>query len=113
MQVDWNCNSTEQVDSDFVLPANSQQTRVSMFHFASKLCQYGVSSRAGAAIWNAAVKDLTDNGIVAGSSSLSSNLIADQFKVKREMNKFSNLQKQNQDENIERQNGLVCIGCDG
>ena len=54
-------------DSNFEVPQVTHQTKqtwVEMYHFASELNRYHVGERAGAALWNAAIKDLEEASVI-------------------------------------------------
>ena len=91
-------------DENFFVRKNhksSRQKRMEMSFFDVKFCQYGVSSRAGAALWNSALEDLRAGGFFYETSDTSDKLVADHHKLKREMEKIAMSQRLEQEQVIE------------
>ena len=78
-------------DSNFEVPQVTHQTKqtwVEMYHFASELNRYHVGERAGAALWNAAIKDLEEASVIIkekDTTNITENLTVDRFKCCSEM----------------------------
>ena len=66
--------------------SETKETRLDMGLFVSKLVQFHVSDKAGAQLWNAVVKCMTNAGYIENDSSsiIKEDLIADHRKIERE-----------------------------
>ena len=94
----------------------SNQTRMSMHHFAAETRRYFVGERAGAALWNAVIKDLEEAGVIkggTGDTEITESLTVDRYKCRRELKKFGSLAHKNENMKLMNDGGLKCIGSDG
>lgn len=96
----------------------TDQTRVEMHHFAAEIRRYHGGERAGAALWNAAIKDLEEAGAIHADgenkdADISERYTVDRYKCRRELKKFGASAKEKQNDKLQRGGGLTCIGADG
>ena len=70
----------------------TKMTTIKMDLFVAELTRYGISDRAGAAVWNGVVKTLEDNEILMkeDETSITENLTVDRYKIRREKDSFGN-----------------------
>ena len=92
----------------------SNRNTVNMGPFAAEVCRYSVSDRAAAALWNAAVKCLTDATLMTfeDNGEVDDLVKTDKNKIRREKRKFAVKEKARVDEEISS-SGIECIGTDG
>ena len=87
-------------------PASNQNT-TDMTFYTAEVCRYGISDRAAAALYNAALK--TVNLI----SDDETKLVVDKSKVRRAREIFSAKQKNLRQERLQAGGGIQCLGTDG
>ena len=96
-------------DQDFHVKTKlkSQQNRTELTFYIAEVSRYGVSDRAAAALYNAALKtvDLINDD--------NTKLVVDQSKIRRARDIFSAKQKEIRKEKLEAGGGLECLGSDG
>ena len=99
------------MDEDGNFEANDKtetnQNRTDMSYYIAEVCRYGVSDRAAAALYNAALK--TVNVI----TDVENNLVVDKSKVRRAREIFSSKEKALRKERLEAGGGIQCLGSDG
>ena len=96
-------------DDDFteIIRNSSNQNRTDLSSYTAEVIRYGVSDRAAAALYNAALKTIDaikENGIT---------LVVDQAKIRRSRDIFSAKQKNIRKEKLQMENGIKCFGSDG
>ena len=99
-------------DNDFTTATrrsrkNNHQNRTDLAWYTAEVIRYGVSDRAAAALYNAALKTvgaITDN---------TTNLVVDQAKIRRSRDIFSAKQNNIRMEKFQQEGGMECFGSDG
>ena len=96
-------------DDDFteIIRNSSNQNRTDLSSYTAEVIRYGVSDRAAAALYNAALKTIDaikENDIT---------LVVDQAKIRRSRDIFSAKQKNIRKEKLQMENGIKCFGSDG
>ena len=99
----------EHMDDAFEGPSeqSSNQNRLNLDYFIAEVVRYGVSDRAAAALFNAAVKSV--ELLCDGSDKLA----VDKFKISRGRESLGQRQRKEKDREIQSIGGLQCIGSDG
>ena len=92
---------------------DSKKTTIKIDLYAAELTRYGVSDRAGAALWNACIKCLEENNVIQneGETTITENLTVDRYKIRRSKDSFARKQKAKKRE--ETKDGIECFGTDG
>jgi hypothetical protein len=92
---------------------DTKKTTIKIDLYAAELARYGVSERAGAALWNANIKCLEENNVLKkeGDTTITENLTVDRYKIRRAKEAFAKKQKEKKKE--ETKDGIECIGTDG
>ena len=96
----------QDIDPDFTIKKVTQH-RTDITLFAAEVVRNGVSARAGAALYNAALKS---HGLISDTDT---KLVCDKNKLRRAMDLYAAQQKYLKDENILSSGGIQCIGSDG
>ena len=96
-------------DNNFIgKTRNSQkQNRTDLSYYIAEVARYGISDRAAAALYNAALK--TVDAIKEGETTL----VVDKSKIRRGREIFSAKQKDIRKDALEGQGGIKCFGSDG
>ena len=103
----------EEEEIQTVKASKMKRISICMGPFVAELTRYSCGDRCGAALWNAAVKCLTDAGHLKNEDdniSIDDNLKADKNKIRREKAIFSAEEKAQKDETNKK--GIECIGAD-
>ena len=107
------CNNNEVVDmeaDDNFISGTRQshkQNRTDLSWYTAEVIRYGVSDRAAAALYNAALK--TINAIKEDDTTL----VVDQSKIRRSRDIFSAKQKNIRKQKLQEEDGIKCFGSDG
>lgn len=102
-------SSNEGMDSEFKIEEKKDynQHRMDITLYAAEVMRNGVSARAGAALYNAALKC---HGLI---SETDTKLVCDKNKLRRAMDMYAAEQKDIKEQNIISFGGIQCIGSDG
>ena len=98
-----------EVDVEFAerTKTHCNQNRTDLSSYIAEVCRYGVSDRAGAALYNAALRTV---GVVTDDDTV---LVVDKNKIRRARDIFSAKQKTIRQRKLEDGGGIQCIGTDG
>ena len=96
-------------DDDFteITRNSNNQNRTDLSSYTAEVIRYGVSDRAAAALYNAALK--TIDAIKENDTTL----VVDQAKIRRSRDIFSAKQKNIRKGKLQMENGIKCFGSDG
>ena len=109
-------NLNENYEEEFTVEEfleSKNYTTIEIEVFVAELTRYGISHKAGAAVWNAVIRCLEKAGHLKNEddTSIKESLIVDKYKVRRAKKKFARKQKAKKDEEVK--DGIECIGTDG
>lgn len=104
-----NINMEVDTDQDFQVKTKSttQQNRTEMTFYIAEVSRYGISDRAAAALYNAALKtvDIINDDYTK--------LVVDKSKIRRARDIYAAKQKDIRKRKLEEGGGLECLGSDG
>ena len=97
----------QDLDPDFTIKKYITQHKTDITLFAAEVVRNSVGARAGAALYNAALKS---HWLISDTDT---KLVCDKNKLRRAMDLYAAQQKYLKDENILSSGGIECIGSDG